>query len=110
MKVDTLIETIVKGTYSDEELASISNAVRTAQDLVKQRRSAILKATLKVGDKVTLSGLSPKGLNGLTATVIGIAKSKVKVEMPTDYRAGRFSGAKGVGVPLTCVIKNDAKN
>jgi 23S rRNA A2030 N6-methylase RlmJ len=105
MKANEIIKEIVEGNHSKEELSSILNAVHSAQDINRQRQTAIMKSTLRPGDKVTLSGLSPKAINGLIATVVEIKKTRVKVNMPEDYRAGRFSGLKNVGVPLACVSK-----
>ncbi len=103
MKAEDLIRQVVTGNYTDAELADINSAVRSALDISRQRNAAVMKATLKAGDSVVLSGLSPKSLNGLVATVVEVKKSRVRVDMPSDFRAGRFSGSKGVGVPLNCV-------
>ena len=105
MKAETLIKTIVEGNYSTADLASIYDAVRGAQDIVKQRSAAIMKATLKKGDKVVLSGLRPKAINGMTAVVVEVRNTRVSVDMPTDWKLGKWSGAKSVGVPLNCVAK-----
>lgn len=105
MKAETIIENIIDGNYSVDSLASIADAVRTAQDLIKQQTAAKMKATLKIGDKVKLTGLRPKTINGLVATVVGMRQTRVNVDMPDDYNAGRWSGVKGVRVPLSCVVK-----
>jgi hypothetical protein len=105
MKAETIIENIIDGNFSVSDLANISDAVRSAQDLAKQQTAAKMKATLKIGDKVKLTGLRPKSINGLIATVAGMRRTRVNVDMPKDYRAGRWSEAKGIGVPLSCVVK-----
>lgn len=103
MKNKEIIENIINGNYSSEELTDIAQAVRSAQELVKQQKAAIMKATLKPGDNVELFGLSPKSINGLIATVVAVKKARVSVDIPVDYKAGRWSGAKSVDVPLSCV-------
>lgn len=105
MKSKELIEKIIGGSYDSAELSDISSAVRSAQDINKQRTVAVMKATLRAGDKVILSGLRPKAINGLICTVGKINRTRVYVDMPTDSRAGRFSGSKSIGVPLSCVTK-----
>lgn len=103
MKATEVIQAIVSGNYSEADLRSINSAVRSAMDIAKQQKVAVMKATLKAGDKVILSGLSPKAINGLTAEVVEVNRAKATVNMPTDFRAGRWSGAKSVRVPLSCV-------
>lgn len=99
-----IITSLTTDIYTKEELSSISTAVRSAQDINKQRSVALMKATLKVGDEVTLSGLRPKSINGLVAKVVAINRTRAEVDMPVNVNAGRWSGAKGV-VPLSCVTK-----
>ena len=61
-------------------------------------------ATLQIGNKVRLKGLSPKMLNGHICEVLSIGTTSAKLRMPVDYRLRRRSGISCV-VPLSCMEK-----
>lgn len=75
--------------------------IRTALD---ERRSMVASRTahrLEPGDHVTLTGLSPKYVNGKTATVVEVKRTRVAVSFASTI--GRFRAGKPILVPLTNV-------
>lgn len=68
---------IVNGTFSNSELREINEAIETKNRM----NSMALSTQMKVGDKVRLSGLSPKRINGMIVEVLGINRTTVKTRV-----------------------------
>lgn len=99
MDISTLI---TNGTY-DDDLDDIARAVQHRRSVLKDVRASIMKASLRKGDRVCLSGLRPAYINGKHGIVMEVKRSRVSL-MPAEGQAhGRFSGI--VTVPLSCVEK-----
>lgn len=100
----------IVGSATDSDLAVIINAVK----LRRKALAAVTAAAVRVGAQVTLGGLSPKYLNGLTGTVKSISGGRCTVTLDeastTDlkYRSTRFyvgTEAKTydlTGIPTQC--------
>jgi hypothetical protein len=97
----------VYGQATPEELRQLNGLVvdkiRNDRKLVQ----ATIMTQVKVGDRVRLTGLSPKYMNGLEVEVVGKAVSKLNVRfvdvlaVPTRAR-DRF-GTRPFKVPANCV-------
>jgi hypothetical protein len=101
-----VIEFIVR-TANLEDIDTIHQAARDRRTILGRVQASLTSSLLKPGDKVTLSGLSPKYLNGMTGTVVerkgGSGKPKFIVKL--DDSAGRYVSDRPVGVPAQCLTK-----
>ncbi len=100
----------IVGSATDSDLSVIINAI----NLRRKALRAITAAAVTVGAKVTLGGLTPKYLEGLTGTVKSISGARCTVtldEASTNdlkYRSTRFyvgMEAKTydlTGIPTSC--------
>ena len=68
-------------TATREEISGIHDAANARSRMLRDIRTAQAAATIKVGDKVTLGGLSPKYLNGLQGEVKALDGKRVTVEL-----------------------------
>jgi hypothetical protein len=92
---------------TSEEARRINKAATERVKLLGKMEGSLMASLLKPGDKVTLSGLSPKYLNGMTATVKEAAQgreTKVTVVLDDEHRATRY-GTRPVKVPAQCLTK-----
>lgn len=92
-----IMDLVEESDLSSNELRALNSFI---VDLLKARRerdALRVKATLKVGDTVTLSGLRPKILNGTTATVVSVQRTRATIDHPTRGR---------VTVPLSCITRS----
>jgi hypothetical protein len=70
----------IAGSATDDELERVLHAYKTRRKMLQQVRAA----SVTVGASVTLDGLSPKALNGLTGTVASIDGNRASVELDAD--------------------------
>ena len=111
-KTDELLHAIIDGEH-DANLAEIFAAIRDRQQIVRTINDSKALATIKVGDKVVLKGLSPKYLNGAECEVVAGPKTSrskrisVKLLDPKtcNYKAAARFGSFPVQVPVGCVEK-----
>lgn len=96
--MDDIIIRIQNGDF-DDSIGAIITAAKARRDML----SHVQAATLKHGDRVILSGLSPKYMNGTCAIVQAVNRTRVVV-VP-ERPVGRFTGQ--CTVPLTCVTPAD---
>lgn len=89
----------------DDVIDAIQDAARAREKIVHRNRAA----SVKIGDRVRLTGIRPKALDGATGTVRSRRQTSLMVEIDKEYArgAGRFqySIENGVplGVPVACV-------
>lgn len=100
-----LIDQIEGGMY-DDKLSDVHAALVEANSALQKRAKVInFEKTLETvqsmapGVKVALSGLKPKYVNGATATVVKVNRTRAIVMM--DKRVGNYAG--NVSVPLSCL-------
>lgn len=75
----------------ETDLANILNAVKARRKALGQ----INAAAVKVGQRVTLDGLSPKYLNGLTGTVLSVEGARCTVTLDRDSTTSlRYAGQR----------------
>ena len=106
-----VIAAIVRGEL-DNDIETVLDAVIARKKAASKLRAAQAKATLSVGDRVRLTGISPKALDGATATVCDVFSrgSRIGVEIDKEFAgvAGRFSGMIRMGIPVqvpaSCVV------
>lgn len=89
-----IIADIIAGAY-DDQIDAITDAARSRRNALRTAQAH----TLKEGDVVVLSGLSPKYINGKRATVVAVKRTRVTV-IPVEP-VGKFSGL--CDVPMFCV-------
>jgi hypothetical protein len=107
-KLDELLDQI-ESLDSEDDMRLVFDACRTAQRNLRDAKAQAARQTLKRGDKVKLTGLSPKYLNGLTGTIVARPTGKrIEVKLDSPGMAGRYapSGDRPMRVPLTCVEVN----
>lgn len=90
---------------------SLDNDLDKVITLVQQRRKAIAftgAVGLKPGDPVVFGkGINPRYLSGLRATVVRVNNTTVTVETPVSMAYSRFSGLRGLRVPMDLIFKVD---
>lgn len=90
----------------DADIDALFDALREREKVVRKRRALENKASVKVGDKVRITDIRPKYLNGLEATVVqtrGRRADDILVKFgERDFSAQRYMGAE-VGVPANCI-------
>lgn len=91
---------------TDETLNALWTAVRERQRLNRANSTAIAKATLRIGDVVSVSGISPKYLNGMTGRIVAFNKTRSRADIEivdnrNDYRVAK--GARKHGYPVQCL-------
>lgn len=91
-------------TFDRDELHVVLTAFKARDKYLRGAASRQALATFKVGDKVRLSGLSPKYLNGLTGEIKGREGDKFSVEFDEEsaFMARRYG--KTVRVPPGCLV------
>lgn len=100
-----VIAAVMRGEL-DEDLDALLDAVIARRKNAARRRAA----SLTIGDRVRIEGISPKGMNGATGTVKGMRGKRVEVEIDKEFArfAGRFASMIESGLPLrvpdTCVV------
>lgn len=111
----TDVLTFIADKASADDLERIWNAARDRQKTLR----AIRAAAVQVGQDVVLDGLSPQTLNGLTGTVLSIAKSSGQVRLgeasTRRLRAARLARVPVpdnvtehvLNVPLSCCLPRD---
>ena len=92
--MDDIIIRIQNGEF-DHSIAGIITAAVARTNMLAHVQAQSLRA----GDRVVLSGLRPKYINGTHAIVHTVNRTRVAVD-PVET-VGRFSGR--MTVPLTCV-------
>ena len=95
MNIEELNYTILSGE-ADEFLDSIVKAVKIRKDALKPQIWEF-----QVGDKVKIINANPKYLNGSTATIKKVNRTKVVIDLDTP--AGRFS--RNITTPLGMLEK-----
>ena len=85
----------------DDDLEVIAAAIRSRRDITAMMEVSRIES----GDEVTLSGLRPQYINGVTVKVVRKNQTRIVVEFPHDFRLRKYSGRSGVTVPMSCVKK-----
>jgi hypothetical protein len=85
VNITQVVGAIINGAL-DDDIDTIREAIKSRRDMKAQ----ILKATLKVGDKVTFVSSNPRYLQGLTATVVAKKQKRVSIQFDDKLAAGRF--------------------
>jgi len=99
MKTITEIsKAILDGNFTRDELQLIFDAARQADKLRSQKESTLNLTKLKVGGFGTLTGLTPKKLNGKRVEIKEITRGKVRVQ-----EVGNDGWDGGYRVPASCI-------
>lgn len=106
--IETAVQSILTGEY-DETLETLLDAIHERKKSVRKVKAQQNKLLLSVGDHVTLSGLSPKYINGAVVKVAEIRRTRCLVEPIDGVTPNRVANRFGMGVtvPLNCVTKAD---
>lgn len=97
--MNDLTEIIQKILVSDErQLDILLQALLSRRKTLRDARSFDVLATTFPGDRVKLSGLSPKYLNGCTGVVVNVTSKNIEVRLEPPVR-GRYT----VLVPAQCI-------
>lgn len=91
----------------DETCHTLGEAVQQRLKAIRQSRAMVVKATIRPGDKVRLTGIRPKVLDGIEVEVVRRDRTRVLVRMPTDDRrllTTKFLPGSEVKVPASCIV------
>lgn len=86
------------------DIENIWAACKRRQKYLRDNRAASNAASLRPGDRVRLSGLSPKYLNGLTGEVVDVLGG-TKVQVKLFDGTNRFQAGIPYTVPASCLTK-----
>jgi len=90
----------------DQHLTQLATDVRARKETIAAKRALDARLTLRPGATVTVNGLRPSYINGLSATVVKVNKTRAVVRFNAPEAAGRFGG-KDVTVPLANITLVD---
>ena len=93
-----IINSLLSGEL-DSELDEIQLAIKERRKLIRATKAAGSMLSLKVGDRVTLHGLSPKRINGMEGKVVSKQRTRVTVMMDSGTGYGTIT------VPAQCLDK-----
>lgn len=110
MKEETLIKmmTLIH-TASEDELSELIGAINDRRGVLRTQKRREVVRTIHQGDRVRLTGIRPKYLEGTLATVVGkktASKFIVELDPGCDPRAIRRFGARPI-CPATILEKVD---
>lgn len=105
----SIFDRIARGEF-DGQLTQLFDALKDRRKYLHQQQGLENAATLRPGDRVLTSGLSPKYLNGLAGTVSPRPAAKAGSLM-VDIDEAEFTGRYGkhVSIPAGCLTKTDPK-
>ena len=96
MNVRDIVSEVLAGNL-DDDLRYLSGVIRDRKDMLTQR----VAASLRPGDSIKITNISPKYMIGATAKIIRVNRKRAVVEL--DNPTGRFMGE--ITVPLACMQK-----
>ena len=85
---------------------AVITAIRERQKLNNANQTALAKATLRIGDTISVSGISPKYLNGMQGKIKSFNQTRSRADIEiTDNRGDRrvAVGAIKHGYPIQCL-------
>lgn len=93
-------------TRTPEGINAVVRAINERQKLNRALKTAVAKSTLSVGMTATISGISPKYLNGMKGTLKNFNKTRSRVDVVItdnqhDYR--KSIGQTVHGIPVQCL-------
>jgi len=95
----TILSDIINGNH-DTQLNEIRDALNARDDIVRSTKSANAMASIKVGDVITLSGLSGKGVNGYPCKVV--KKNKTRIVVKFVDAGHKYHPTVSFTVPASC--------
>ena len=101
METRDICDSILVGD-NDDDIKTIFNALNERQRIVRAIRGAKARSEMRIGSEGTLTGLSPKYLNGMRVRVSTIKKTRVGITF-VDAPPDRFS-LGGTTIPAQCII------
>jgi len=95
---EQIIHDLLSGEL-DSKLDDIQEAIKERRKLIRATKAASSMLSLKVGDRVSLHGLSPKKINGMEGKIVSKGRTRVGVLMDSDTGYGEIT------VPAQCLDK-----
>lgn len=105
MEINQILDWIAREPDEDE-LTALNNAIKLRREILVNQATA----TLRRGSRVTITGISPKSLEGAIGTIAGISRTRAEVTLdpenqPRGVHFARFSASVRNGLPLRVPIK-----
>lgn len=94
-----IVQQIEDGAF-DNELRFLNDALKKRHAVVLAEQTATVAATVDEGDKVLLTNIKPKYLNGAVATVVKVNQTRAVVVLDEPVR--KYTGE--MTVPLCCLV------
>jgi ribosomal protein L21E len=108
MKPETLSKMLALIAKADEEeLEQLNDQVRRRYQVMRAQKATNALRTFKVGDRVRLTGLKPKYINGARGLIMGRRQTKFEVLVDEGTYTGRFG--RLVTVPAVCLVKMETQ-
>lgn len=102
MDTTTEISRLLNTVNDLEALDAIYDAWKTRRKVIVALTALTNVSNIVKGDTVTLKGLSPKYLNGITCEVTKVNDKTVVVRMP--FTTGKFRQGQELTIPAAAVI------
>jgi hypothetical protein len=101
-----IVRAILRGNWDEDQLRMFSDALRHTYKMGRQQRLVDAQTSLRSGQTVTLKGIRPRRLIGVTGTLenfrIGATRADVRV-IDANWNARYHRGDLIRGVPLICL-------
>lgn len=100
MKAEEIVKEIINGQFTKDEIDSFYIAYKTAEQMRREKDSALVIASVKVGDVGKIQGIRPVKWNGVEVEVLKIDKKRIQVRETGNEFAYPFR------IPASCFVPN----
>ena len=91
----------------DDDINDLIDTLVDRRKAVRAKRATDMKSSLSVGDKVFVSNVSPKYLEGITATVVDIPRRGKKVLVRLSETIRHWTEGTEVNIAASCLAHDD---
>jgi hypothetical protein len=108
MDIKTLKTEIAKANLTSVDIDQLWDILKDKNKTLRAQAKIIARATLSIGDKVTIKDIRPKALVGLSGKVVNIRSTRADVQLDKNLdawhpAAKHVYAGKVSGIPLTCL-------
>lgn len=99
-----IAKSIMDANLNGDEISRLFDVLREKRKIVVATQTAVTKASLTIGTRVSTFGLTPQYINGRTGKVVAIRGQKADLEMDNIIGGRRWGNSKNLsGVPISCL-------
>ncbi len=97
-----IIESILDTNLSASELSEISKTLHQKFLIVRKMETIKKQMTLRVGQRVRVSNITPKKFSGVTGTIFEMKGKRATITLDEQYKNVHYKPTLS-GVPLSCL-------